>query len=362
MGNPTKNTLTANKEYAKKFTFIAHWVEPWNWLLWWSDGLHKDSSHARYRKWLAPLYFSMSLKYLLGKKQYDVVDNFCFNGNIQGQSLLLRNFGWHFFIKKYREKIRQRILDAVLYAQEDGANVIGLGALTKAEWLTKGGAWIVDELADNLHIPVVHGDTLTAACIIMQAEEVVRKLQQKPVIFITGATSKIGRAVTIELARRDHHVVMFTKSRERFENIKMEAGDSDSNITHATSLSEGRNCNLWITGKAVPGGAELLSQIPDGAALLNFSVPNPISPKHLKKGCAIFSQEAGLLAYDPSITDMKCKMRLKPGITYACHAGTIVHAAKGWTNHEVSHVDLENIWKVWQAALDEGFFLPPFEF
>jgi hypothetical protein len=52
-------------------------------------------------------------------------------------------------------------------------------------------------------------------------------------------------------------------------------------------------------------------------------------------------------------------MRLKPGINYAYHAGTIVHASQGWTHHEMSHFDLNEIWKVWQAAIDEGFLLPP---
>lgn len=363
MGNRTKGfTLTANKEYAKKFAFIAHWVEPWNWLLWWSDDLHKDPHHARYWKWLTPLYLSMSLWYLLGKRQHDVVDEFGFNGNLQGQTLLIRNFGWHFFIKNYRQKIRQRILDAVLYAQKDGADVVGLGALTKAEWLTKGGEWIVDELADKLHIPVVHGDTLTVASVVMQTEAVVRKLKLKPAVFITGPTSKIGRAVTIELARRHYNIVMYTKSRKRFESIQAEADEFGSNITHATSLSEGTACNLWITGKAVPGGTKLLGKIPDGAIVLNFSVPNPVSLKQSKKRRNIFLQKAGLLAYDPSCTDLKFTMRLKPGITYACHAGTIVHASQGWTNHEVSHVNMTDIWKVWQAAVDEGFYLPPLEF
>ena len=358
------STLTAGKfseEHAKKFTFIAHWVEPWNWLLWWSDDLHKNPHHARYWKWLAPFYWIVSFKYLLGKKPYDVVDQFTFNGNLGGQTLLIRNFGWHFIIKNYQQKIRQRILDAVLAAQQNGTNVIGLGALTKAEWLTKGGQWIVDELADQLHTPVVHGDTLTAATVVMQAEKVVRKLKLKPVVFITGATSKIGRAVTIELARRNYKIVMYTKSRKRFKAIKSEADEFGSNITHATSLGEGRTCTLWITGKVVPGGKKLLSKIPDGAAVLNFSVPNPLLDKHVKKRVDIISREAGLLAYDPSCTDLKFTMRMKPGITYACHAGTIVHASQGWSHHEVSHINMPDIWKVWQASVDEGFYLPPLE-
>lgn len=351
--------IRQNEKTTARFAFIAHWVEPWNWLLWWSDSLHRNPNHAHYWAWLAPLYWPMSLVYLLGRRQYDIVDQFHFNDNIKGQTLLIRNFGWHFFLKRYRNLIRHRIADAVLYAQRNRADVIGLGALTKAEWLTKGGRWIVEELGERLETPVVHGDTLTAAAVVMKAEEAIGGQKLEPLVFITGATSKIGRAVTIELVKRGRHVLMYTKSPKRFETIKAEAGEYGNHITHATSLEDGKDCKLWITGKAVPGGAKVLDKVPLRATVLNFSVPNPISTKHLKKRQDILSQEAGLLAYDPSRTDLKFTMRLRPGVTYACHAGTIVHAAQGWTHHEVSHIDLTDIWKVWSASMEEGFSLLP---
>jgi hypothetical protein len=54
-------------------------------------------------------------------------------------------------------------------------------------------------------------------------------------------------------------------------------------------------------------------------------------------------------------------MRLRPGITYACHSGTMVHAHKGWTHHEVGPVDIVKLTEVWEAATELGFFLPPIE-
>ena len=46
--------------------------------------------------------------------------------------MLIRNFAWHFALKGQRQKIRERILKTVMEAQRE-ADVIGLGALTKAE-------------------------------------------------------------------------------------------------------------------------------------------------------------------------------------------------------------------------------------
>jgi hypothetical protein len=125
------------------------------------------------------------------------------------------------------------------------------------------------------------------------------------------------------------------------------------------SLAEGKECRLWITGKAVSYGRKLLPYIPEGAAVLNFSVPNPVPEKILSLRPDVKFCEGGLLAYDPAKTTLRFTMRLKPGITYACHAGTMVHAYKGWQHHEVGHVDMAAIPETWQVAEELGFYLPP---
>lgn len=337
----------------RKIVFIAHWVENWNWLLWFFVDLHKNPQN--HKNWIifSPIYYLMSLFYLFGNKAYNVVDKYEFNGKILGETVLLRNFGWHFFIKNQRNKIRKRILNSVLDAQERGADVIGLGALIKAEWLTQGGKWIVDQLGVHLKIPVVHGDTLTATVIVKQ----VLKAEVMSV-FITGATSKIGRAVVLALASKKINVIMFTSSKQRYLNIKKEAGDCSEYIQISNNLFDGARCNLWLTGKAVPRGSNLLEFIPKNAKVLNFSVPNPLSEKDINKRQDLKTSEAGLLAYDPKNTDLQFTMRLKPGLTYACHVGTMVHAIKGWTRHEVGAVDMSLLDETYEAAIDLGFFLP----
>jgi len=337
----------------KKIAFIAHWVENWNWLLWVFVDLHKNPQNHKYGRIFSPVYFLMSLVYLFGNKVYDVVDKYTFNDKIVGETVLLRNFAWHFFVKSQRNKIRKRILDSVLDAQGRSADVIGLGALTKAEWLTQGGSWIVNQLGEYLQIPIVHGDTLTSAVVVKQA----LKLRPKSV-FITGSTSKIGRAVVLALAMKKIHVTMYTSSVQRFYEIKNEAGDNGKYIKRSENLLDGAKCNIWVTGKAVPSGKSLLEFIPLGATVLNFSVPNPLTKNNVKTRQDVCLMEGGLLAYDPKTTSLEFTMRLKPGITYACHAGTMVHAIKGWTHHEVGPVDVNLLEETFEAALSLGFFLP----
>lgn len=337
----------------KRFVFIAHWVETWNWMLWWSKDLNQHPQHAWRWVLLWPVFFVISLIYLFGKRSYNIVDRFQFNGQLEGRIALLRNFGWHFFLSGQRKKIRERILAAVLKEQET-ADVIGLGALVKAEWLTAGGKGVVDQLGDKLKVPMVHGDTLTAATVVK------RILQFNPTsVFLTGATSKIGRAVALELASRGITVKLLTESKKRFAEIKNEASDFGQFIVWATSLKEGADCPLWVTGKAEPAGKKLLGYIPKGATVINFSVPNPVNERLFKARLDIRFVEGGLLAFDPERSTQSFNMRLWAGETYACHAGTIVHAYMGWRHHEVGHVDMAKIWSVWEAAESLGFFLSP---
>lgn len=346
----------------KKFVFLAHWVESWNWLLWWIPDLHRNADHRWRWIWLWPVYMFMSFVYLVGRKAYDIVDSFRFNG-VEGETYLVRNFGWHFFLAgrgvTSLDKIKERILTAVMAAQKNGASVIGLGALLKDETVTRGGEWIRKRLGDSLKIPLIHGDTLTAAAVIKQVESLRAEFNITGPIFLTGATSKIGRAIALVLAGEGIRVKMFTHSKARFDRIVAEAGICGMNMERVTDLEAGRDCRLWITGKITPAGKNLLGSIPFEAKVINFAVPNPLSPKDLRTRPDIYLVEGGLLAYNPAITSLTFTMRLKPGITYACHAALAVHAQMGWTEDELGQVDIGRIWVVWQLASEMGFSLPP---
>src|SRR5262245_10243255 len=325
----------------RSFLFLAHWVETWNWLLWWSTDLHQHPQHAWRWQWLWPVFAAVSVLYLTGRKACDVVDRFRFAG-LSGETWLIRNFGWHFLLgRRWQERIRQRILTAVLEAQDRGIGVIGLGALTKAEGLTAGGKWIVDTLGERLHVPIVHGDTLTAAAVLHRALELRQQfaLQDQPV-FVTGATSKIGHAVVLALAARNIPVVMYTESSGRFEEIRAAARNHGYLLSQATSLQDGAQCGLCITGKAAPAAGTLLRHLPHQAVVLNCAVPDPLRPRILRRRPDVYHIDGGLLGYDQNRTTLSFTMRLRPGLTYACHAGTIVHATMGWTFHEVGPVDV----------------------
>lgn len=347
----------------KKAVFLAHWVEPWNVLLLWFPFLNSRPELRWVFFWLWPVCWAVSLLWLFGKRSHDVVDDFEVCDPVDpgcgyGRIALIRAFGWHFFIPSRRDQIRDKILRAVL-ALQGGASVIGLGALNKDKKVSDGGALIVKELGDRLRVPIVHGDTLTAAVVIKQVLALIEKYQIATPVFLTGSTSKIGRATAIKLAQSGVRVLMYTQDRERFEAIAKEAGDEVSKFLQwSPLLSDGLGCSLWVTGKAVPAGSDLYRYIPRGGVVLNFAVPNPLNWCDARRRRDLILVSGGLLAYDPNQINIHFSMRLPRGLTYACHAGTIVHSLEGWSHHEVGPVDINKLDEVWGASLRAGFKLP----
>ncbi|MFH1536105.1 MAG: hypothetical protein ABIC96_03495 [Patescibacteria group bacterium] len=361
---------------ASEYKFFAHRVETWNWLLGFAKSLHQHPE--RRKRWicLSPVYWAISVYWLFSSKGSDVVDTFSFSG-VKGQIELLRNFFWHFIfagiLRKFGStwlwnKIKYRILNVVIATEKEaearGVHIaLGLGAATKDQSLTQGGEWVLKKLEEMgvqlKYVSLLHGDTLTAAGVIKMALALIRKFHIKTSVFVSGSTSKIGRPLVILLAKAGVNVKMLTGDQERFETIKAEAGEYGKFLTRAKSLKEGADCLFWITGKALPRNKKLLRHIPKGAVVMNFSVPNPLSEKVLKRRPDVYAVEGGLAHYNANMTSQTFLMRCKSGETYWCHVGTAVHAHNGWTHHEVGPVDLKQLPVVWKAARELGFSLLP---
>ena len=359
--NPQKKSQQDSSEQGTtSFLFLAHPVQCVDAPFMWLKSLGQKAVVNWWWLWLLwPVWFAVSLWYLIWPRSFNCTDNYRFGIKLRGHSWLVRNFAWNYLVPALRPLVSRRLGDAVLAAQEQGIDVVGLGALNKAEWLNGGGAELVQELGDRLRIPVVHGDTMTAAAVYQLVLQVMAAQQHpRTRVFITGGTSKTGRALALALMRRGTRVRLLTTSASRFKEIRSAAGGAGHLLSRAESLEQGHDCQLWITGKAVPAGARLRDEIPIGAAVVNFSVPDPLRPEDLQRRSDLLHLDAGLLAYDPDKTDMWFTLGLRRGLLYACHAGTIVHAHRGWRHHEVGEVDVERMDEVWAAAMELGLRLP----
>jgi predicted amino acid dehydrogenase len=278
---------------------------------------------------------------------------------MQGSTWTIRNFGATYLMPSLKKQINERIERAVLQASREGIRVVGLGNFNKAEWMNHGGSDIVEKLGDRLgNTYISHGDTLSAAVVYQYAMALRQKGYWSRGVFVTGSTSKIGRAVVLSLAAQHIRVVMFTQVKARFEEIAAEAGPNRQYLTCAHDLADGKACDLWLTGKMVPYGKELLNALPYGSTLLNFSVPDPLTHKLLSTRPDILHLDTGLLAYNPKVMSPRFTLLLPDGMIYACLAGSVVHSALGLEAHEVGPVIVADMDKYWNAALTLGFSIP----
>jgi len=278
-----------------------------------------------------------------------------------GSTWIVRNLGAHYLFKSCKKIITKRIENAVLEAQEQGIKVVGLGNFNKAEWINHGGLDIVKNLGNKLHGTYIsHGDTLSAAVVYQYAIWLKENNYWNKAVFVTGSTSKIGRALCLQLIKKGIKVYMYTQCRPRFDEIAEEA---DPSIRHllvfCDDLSMGKDCDLWFTGKMIPRGNELINAIPKHSTIVNFAVPDPLTPQLMSKRPDLLHVDSGLLQYDTKVMDPKFTWLLPQGTIYACLGGCIVHSVLGIQDHEVGPVVIEDMDKYWNAALEMGFSIPP---
>lgn len=265
--------------------------------------------------------------------------------NLQGklhQLWVVPRYGFQYFLPFAANGINKLIEQAILRADEIGVKVLSLAALNKNESLNGGGTLFVNKYPD-LKVRIVHGNTLTAAVIINEIPKDVKE------VFLTGATSKLGRAIALYLCRKKIKVLMLTLSTERFQKIKKEAPpEYQQYIVQVTKYQAAQHCKTWIVGKWLYPREQRWA--PSGTHFHQFVVP-PIFG--FRKDCTYGKLAAIKLPKDVQGLGM-CEYTLDRGIVHACHAGGVVHCLEGWTHHEVGAIDVDRIDIVWNAAMKHG--------
>ncbi|PPD97332.1 hypothetical protein GOBAR_DD05640 [Gossypium barbadense] len=265
--------------------------------------------------------------------------------NLRGhlhQTWVVPRFGFQYFLPFAMEGINKRIEEAILRADRIGVKVISLAALNKNEALNGGGTLFVEKHPD-LKVRVVHGNTLTAAVIL---NEIPKDVEE---VFLTGATSKLGRAIALYLCRRRVRVLMLTLSTERFQKIQREApADCQNYLVQVTKYQAAQNCKTWIVGKWITPRQQ--SWAPSGTHFHQFVVPPILA---FRRDCT-YGDLAAMRLPDDVEGLGSCEYTMERGVVHACHAGGVVHQLEGWTHHEVGAIDVDRIDIVWKAALKQG--------
>uniref|UniRef100_A0A0D9WSR1 aldehyde oxygenase (deformylating) n=1 Tax=Leersia perrieri TaxID=77586 RepID=A0A0D9WSR1_9ORYZ len=258
------------------------------------------------------------------------------------QTWSVPRYGFQYFIPSAKKGINELIELAILRADKMGVKVLSLAALNKNEALNGGGTLFVSK-HPNLRVRVVHGNTLTAAVILNEIPSNVTE------VFLTGATSKLGRAIALYLCRKKIKVLMLTLSTERFMNIQKEApAEFQQYLVQVTKYQAAQQCKTWIVGKWLSPREQRWA--PAGTHFHQFVVPPIIG---FRRDCTYGKLAAMRLPKDVEGLGT-CEYTMGRGVVHACHAGGVVHFLEGWEHHEVGAIDVDRIDVVWNAALKHG--------
>ncbi|KAK3015486.1 hypothetical protein RJ639_005472 [Escallonia herrerae] len=325
------------------FVFLAHVVDL-------SSALHVPFLFRSFaslpfctRIFLVPLW-PLAFVVMLGmwaKSKTFLISFYNLRGRLH-QTWAVPRFGFQYFLPFAREGINKHIEEAILRADRLGVKVISLAALNKNEALNGGGTLFVNK-HPNLNVRVVHGNTLTAAVILNELHSNVKE------VFLTGATSKLGRAIALYLCRRRVRVLMLTLSAERFQKIQKEAPpEFQKYLVQVTKYQGAQHCKAWIVGKWITPREQ--SWAPPGAHFHQFVVPPILA---FRRDCTYGDLAAMKLPEDVEGLG-SCEYTMGRRIVHACHAGGVIHSLEGWTHHEVGAIDVDRIDLVWNAALKHG--------
>ncbi|CAN4086509.1 unnamed protein product [Withania somnifera] len=291
------------KDNAPHFVFLAHIV----------DIMLSMHAPFLFRLFLLPIWpfaFVVVLGMWLNSKT--LLCNFYSIRGRLNQTRVVPRAGFQYFLPFAAEGVNKLIEEAILRAGRSGTLFVNKHP--------------------NLKIRMVHGNTFTAAVILNEIPRDVNK------VFLSGATSKLGRAIALYLARRRVRVLMLTQSSERFMKIQREAPVECQKYLVQT----------WIIGKWSTPREQ--SWAPSGTHFYQFVVPPIIT---FRRDC-IYGQLAAMRLPKDVTGVGTCEYSMGRGIVHACHAGGLVHLLKGWTHHEVGAIEVDQTDVVWEAALKHG--------
>ena len=248
-----------------------------------------------------------------------------------------------------KEEIRQVILDAALYAQNElGINLIQLGALTTS--VTSGGNWIVKQPEYKGYI--THGDSYTAAVTCKAAKKIIeiKKRKNKDLcLAIVGAYGIIGEAISKELVPFFSNSTLIGPRIEKLEELTKKINGSYKITTDLETI----NADIIITATNHPAALLKSEHLKEKSIVVDVSQPPNLSIEVCKKRADVIRVDGGIVdfPFDYQIPG------LPKGKILACIAELIMQALEDEKKNHITSIDMEHLKRTDKWAKKYGFEL-----
>jgi fatty aldehyde-generating acyl-ACP reductase len=226
------------------------------------------------------------------------------------------------FVRLPEDFVIGKIIRAAQVAQELGAKVVGLGAMTSVV----GDAGIT--VAENVDIAVTTGNSYTVWTAVEGAKRAAELMGTEPSqahVAVLGATGSIGQVCAQMLATEAPVVTLIGRDERRLAGLAESLGGS-AEIRHTTDAHAGlRSADIVITvtsavDTVVPGDA-----LKPGAVVCDVARPRDVSKKVAHERPDVLVIEGGAVEV-PGPVDFHLNFGFPPKTAYACMAETMILA------------------------------------
>ncbi len=247
-------------------------------------------------------------------------------GGEQVGRVLLVPFGARHMLA-HVDEARRRVSQAVDRAVREGADVVGLGALTAT--VTAGGL----SLRQRTGIGVTNGNAYTAAIIDDQIRMLLDTAASGRHVAIVGASGSVGGAVTRLLAA-DGAADRLTLVARSAPKLRALAGSlpETASVTVASSLDAVADADLVVLLTASADALLHPEHLAPGAVVLDATQPRNTSPDLATAREDVLLVDGGIVAI-PSLRLAGGDIGVPPGHAYACFSETAILAMTGHRGH-----------------------------
>ncbi len=258
-----------------------------------------------------------------------------------------------------------RLLKAADIAKKLGAQIVGLGALTKA----MGDAGVtVAKLSD---IPVTTGNSYSASAALWAAAEAVRRMDLikmsrgkkfKAKTMVIGATGAIGSVCSKLLATAFDEVYIVDVYDAKLLALRESILNEIKNVNvHVTTRADKylADMDVIVTATSVPAGKKVLDimKVKPGCVITDVNRPLNFTVKDTRQRPDVLIIASGeiQLPGQPEMNDIG----LPPGVAYASLAEAIVLALEGrFENFSVGReIKWEQVSEIYKLGLKHGMKL-----
>lgn len=258
------------------------------------------------------------------------------------------------------EQVYQKIVGAIRIAEEHGAKVVGLGAMTSVV----GDAGIT--VANSVNIAVTTGNSYTIATAVegaLKGAELMGIEPAKAQVAIVGATGSIGKTCAHLLAKKCSSVALIGRSVDRLEGVAAElskAGGAAVSLT--TDVAAGiRDADIVVTVSSAVDAIIQPSFIKPGAVVCDVARPRDVSETVRRERDDVLIIEGGVIEV-PGDVNFNFNFGFPAKTAYACMSETMILALEGrYESFTLGRdVSVEQVEEISRLATKHGFKLAGF--